>query len=221
MTGWHIQWVGFWRKRSWPTQDTILEICLEGPRRNQSLRILGVLAEKRTMHYRITATVTSSIKAGWCRALVSMLSDLFRSEVVPSSLRSGLDIDLSLTHSLTHGAEPFLRSRQLCSCSRTSQHFMDPGGSLPCSQEPFTGPYPEPDQSNPYRPILSKILFLSNWRTLNRTSFMHRMRLQYDRESGIYKDLEKDGDRLFQGKLLFRHSLERGKPRKNLTQDIR
>jgi hypothetical protein len=32
-----------------------------------------------------------------------------------------------------------LRSRQLCSYSRTSQHFMEPEGSLPCSQ----GPYPE------------------------------------------------------------------------------
>jgi hypothetical protein len=28
--------------------------------------------------------------------------------------------------SLTHGAEPFLRSCQLCSYSRTSQHFMKP-----------------------------------------------------------------------------------------------
>jgi hypothetical protein len=59
----------------------------------------------------------------------------------------------SLTHgaeplhtSLTHGAEPFLRSRQLCSHSRTSQDFMEPQGSLPCSQEPFIGPFPEPDQ---------------------------------------------------------------------------
>jgi hypothetical protein len=61
----------------------------------------------------------------------------------------------SLTHSLTHGAEPFLRSCQLCSHSRTSQHFMEPEGSLPCSQGPFTGLDPEPDQSNPYHPILS------------------------------------------------------------------
>jgi hypothetical protein len=45
------------------------------------------------------------------------------------------------THSLTH--------------SRTSQDFMELEGSLPCSQEPSTDPYPEPDRSSPYHPILS------------------------------------------------------------------
>jgi hypothetical protein len=61
----------------------------------------------------------------------------------------------SLLLSLTHGGEPFWRSRQLCSYSRASKDFMQPEGSLPCSQELSTGPYPESYQSNPYHPILS------------------------------------------------------------------
>jgi hypothetical protein len=53
-----------------------------------------------------------------------------------------------------HGTVPFLRKRQLCSYSRISQHFMEPEGSLPCSQQPSTGPYPEPDQFSPCHSIL-------------------------------------------------------------------
>jgi hypothetical protein len=63
------------------------------------------------------------------------------------------------SHSLTHGAELFLRSCQLCSHSKTSQRFMEPEDSFPCSQERSIGPYPEPHRSNPYHPILSKIHF--------------------------------------------------------------
>jgi hypothetical protein len=37
---------------------------------------------------------------------------------------------------VTYGTEPFLRSCQLCSPSRTSQHFMEPEVSIPCSQKP-------------------------------------------------------------------------------------
>jgi hypothetical protein len=57
-------------------------------------------------------------------------------------------LDQELTYKLfpllTGGAEPFLRSRQLCSYSRTSQHFMEPEGTLLSSHEPSTVQYPEP-----------------------------------------------------------------------------
>jgi hypothetical protein len=65
-----------------------------------------------------------------------------------------LDFFLHPVFSLTHGAEPFLTSYQLCNYSNTSQNFMEHEGSLLCSQEPSTGP-PEPDQCNPYHLILS------------------------------------------------------------------
>jgi hypothetical protein len=61
-----------------------------------------------------------------------------------------------ISYLATYGA--FFRSCKLCSHSRTSQHFMEPEGSL-CLQEPSTGPYSEPDRSSPYHPILSKIHF--------------------------------------------------------------
>jgi hypothetical protein len=31
---------------------------------------------------------------------------------------------------------------------------MEPDGSLPSSEEPATAPYPKPDQSSPYHPLL-------------------------------------------------------------------
>jgi hypothetical protein len=70
--------------------------------------------------------------------------------------------------SVTHGAELFLRSHQLCSFSRTFQHFMEPEYLLPCSKEPSTGPYLEPDQSNPYNNFLSLRSFIQEIRPVPR-----------------------------------------------------
>jgi hypothetical protein len=61
-----------------------------------------------------------------------------------------------LTYLLTYGALPFLRSCQLCSQSGTSQHFKEPEGSSHCSQDSASiGPYPDPDRSSLYHPVLS------------------------------------------------------------------
>jgi hypothetical protein len=49
----------------------------------------------------------------------------YEAEVLPSWMWCSV----CCCNSLIHGAAPFLRSRQLCSYSRTSQHFMEPEGS--------------------------------------------------------------------------------------------
>jgi hypothetical protein len=42
-----------------------------------------------------------------------------------------------------------MRNWQFLSWSRNSPHFMEPEGSLTCSQQPAPFPYPVPDQSSP------------------------------------------------------------------------
>jgi hypothetical protein len=42
-------------------------------------------------------------------------------------------------------SSPFSGNRQPLSYSRISQRFKEPEVSLPCSQKPSNGPYPEPD----------------------------------------------------------------------------
>jgi hypothetical protein len=49
-------------------------------------------------------------------------------------------------------------SREAANCTAIQEipsNFKEPEGSSPCSQEPSTGPYPEPVWSSPYHPILS------------------------------------------------------------------
>jgi hypothetical protein len=64
----------------------------------------------------------------------------------------------------------FFRSRQLRTYSRTSQVFMQPEGSLSCSQQSSTAPYSEPDQSSPYHPILS--LYKINFNIVHPPTFL-------------------------------------------------
>jgi hypothetical protein len=76
--------------------------------------------------------------------MVALLEPLIISE-------SGCFVAGVVTNQL-HGDESFLRSCQLLSNSRISQHLVEPEGSLPCSEEPSSSPYPEPDRSSPYHP---------------------------------------------------------------------
>jgi hypothetical protein len=63
------------------------------------------------------------------------------------------DVGLKLTN-LLHGAESFLRSQQSPTYSGNPQHFTVFEGPLLCSQEPTTGPYPDPGESIPYHLII-------------------------------------------------------------------
>jgi hypothetical protein len=65
-------------------------------------------------------------------------------------------LHLSLTHSWSWALLEKLTTVQLL---KNFPKFKEPEGSSPCSREPSTGPYVEPDQSNPYHPILSLIHF--------------------------------------------------------------
>jgi hypothetical protein len=83
---------------------------------------------------------------------------------------SGMTTDLSILshnekyHQLTQLTDfmklsPSWETASWAGTQKFPQYFMEPEGSLPCSQDPSTGPYPEPDRSSPYHPNLSKIHF--------------------------------------------------------------
>jgi hypothetical protein len=54
---------------------------------------------------------------------------------------------------------------------------MEPEGSLPCSQQPASGPYPEPDESRTHLHAACKINF--NITLLSTTTIVHYTILYY------------------------------------------
>jgi hypothetical protein len=66
------------------------------------------------------------------------------------------NIKMDLNETGYQKLESFLRSYKSLSWSRNSSPFISSTGSLPYSQQPATGPYPEPDESTqqPHIPFL-------------------------------------------------------------------
>jgi hypothetical protein len=64
------------------------------------------------------------------------------------------DVGLILTYLRTE-MSPSWEAANCAAIQEIPSNFKEPKGSLPCSQEPSTGPYPEPVGSSPHHPILS------------------------------------------------------------------
>jgi hypothetical protein len=63
---------------------------------------------------------------------------------------------ITLTHPLTHSwSWDLLEKRPVVQLLKNFPAFYGTRRFITWSQEPSTGPYPDPDQSNPYYPILS------------------------------------------------------------------
>jgi hypothetical protein len=58
-------------------------------------------------------------------------------------------------HHLTSWSWALLEETQIVQLLKNFKKSMEPEGSLPCSQEPSSGPYPEADWSSPYNLNLS------------------------------------------------------------------
>jgi hypothetical protein len=88
------------------------------------------------------------IKAALLATYFMLVSCLSHSSTLntEATCSSETSVDFQRTHSWSWA---LLEKLPIVQDSRTSQRFTEPKGSLPCSQEPSTGPYPEPDRSNP------------------------------------------------------------------------
>jgi hypothetical protein len=87
--------------------------------------------------------------------LVPIMSQFDPVHTIPSylSLRSILILSTHLR--LGHPSGVFPSGIPTNAIQKIPGNSKEPEGSSPCSQEPSTGPYPEPVRSRPYHPILS------------------------------------------------------------------
>jgi hypothetical protein len=105
------------------------------------------------------------------------LSSTRRQVTSPTDLFWLIDLYSYLKY-ITKWSRVLLEKLILAQLLTNSPPFMEPECSLPCSQEPATGPYPEPDESNPNLPpyfpkihfniILSPTPWSSEWSLLFR-----------------------------------------------------
>jgi hypothetical protein len=146
---WKMNWKGRGRKRERSNLIHYTGISLEVLSKNQKDLSTNNCSPSRDSNWAPPNALS------WLRVFLSLSRQIQGEHLI--RLRPLPSKSFSIHYSVIrrHGSEPFLRSRQLCSYSRTSQHFMEPEDSLPCSQEASTGLYPEPYQSNPYHPIIS------------------------------------------------------------------
>jgi hypothetical protein len=88
-----------------------------------------------------------------------------------SNLSKGREVTKPTTNSWSRAIQKSAVQQSL-SYSRISPHFMEPSGSLSCSQEPATGPSRNPDESSLYHSVSAiSILILSCHLRLFHSSF--------------------------------------------------
>jgi hypothetical protein len=89
----------------------------------------------------------------WHSTDISGLCNDFISLYIEEFLKlSSLKLIYILTYLLTELSPPW-EAANCAAIQEIPSNFKKPEGSSPCSQEPSTGPYPEPVWSSPYHPI--------------------------------------------------------------------
>jgi hypothetical protein len=96
-------------------------------------------------------------KVPWSRYDLSLPHPLQFISQLPSCHSTVYCLRFSQHHKINLLTElrPFWEAANCAAIQEIPSNFKELEGSSPCSQEPSTGPYPEPVRSSPYHPILS------------------------------------------------------------------